>query len=288
VRLFLLLLGVAAAAVADEGAEMGRRVQALLRTHQSEVFGCVTADVEGEVLLRVFVGDDGKPGRVEVLKDQTGNPALGKCLVAAVRGWDLSSLKADPGDQLVFPLAFHPNQNGDAKPKAAIDKVAACGDEEQAFYVLKAGRFNKKPVHAGDVVWAPAHAACRFDKAEVLRVRWLGPPAAGDAAVIAPPKPYVIKGGSVRIYLEGKSFALDVLSLDAGAAVPPHQHEGSDELIYVLSGKSTATLGGEKQYTKAGEELRMPAGVEHSVTVDDKLTAVQVYAPAGPEQRFKK
>ena len=33
--------------------------------------------------------------------------------------------------------------------------------------------------------------------------------------------------------------------------------------------------------------LRIPAGVTHSIAVVDKITALQVYAPGGPEQRFK-
>jgi quercetin dioxygenase-like cupin family protein len=168
-----------------------------------------------------------------------------------------------------------------------VDKQTACGPNETGFYVLKAGRFNGKPVNAGDVIWTPADAACRFDRAEVLRVRWLGTPIAGETTILTPPAPYNIKGGNVRIFLDGKSLAIDLLTIDAGVTVPPHKHDGSDEVIYMISGKCDATYGGNQRKLTAGDTLHMLAGTEHTVTVGEKLIAVQVYAPAGPEQRFK-
>jgi quercetin dioxygenase-like cupin family protein len=282
------LLGVAFAEPDDA---IGRRLQELLHAHQADVFGCVAAqtkEVEGELLVRLFIGEDGKSARVDILKDQTSHPPLGKCIAAAVRSWDLAPLKAEPGDQLVFPLAFRPG----AGSAMAIDKIAACvPGEEQAFYVLKAGTFNGKPVREGDVAWAPAGAACRFDKAEVLRFRRQGPAAGGAPAVISAPAALPIAGGkgAVRLFLDGKGagFAFDILTLDAGAAVPPHKHEGSEEVIYMLSGRTTATVGGSVRKVGPGEILRMRPGEEHAVTVDEKLVAVQIYVPGGPEQRFK-
>jgi hypothetical protein len=101
---------------ADEGDQaMLRRVQDLLRAHQADIFGCVQKEPtppEGELLVRVFVGEAGRAERPEVLKDQTHSKTLGRCLTARISGWDLSSLKAEVGDQIVFPLAFRPG----AKP----------------------------------------------------------------------------------------------------------------------------------------------------------------------------
>jgi mannose-6-phosphate isomerase-like protein (cupin superfamily) len=46
-------------------------------------------------------------------------------------------------------------------------------------------------------------------------------------------------------------------------------------------------VAGQQFPIGAGDAFRIPAGAEHSFTVEDKLTAVQIYAPGGPEQRFK-
>jgi quercetin dioxygenase-like cupin family protein len=96
--------------------------------------------------------------------------------------------------------------------------------------------------------------------------------------------------GAAQLFLDntGASFAVDRLSVDKGGSVPPHKHETSDELIYVLDGKGTTTIGGKTLAIAAGDSIRIPAGVEHSLVVTEKWNAVQVYAPAGPEQRFKK
>ena len=74
-----------------------------------------------------------------------------------------------------------------------------------------------------------------------------------------------------------------------GAELPPHRHDASEELIYVISGRGTMTLGGYRLPVEAGTAFRIPAGIEHSFKVngDQPVEVVQVYSPAGPEQRFK-
>jgi quercetin dioxygenase-like cupin family protein len=271
-------------ALADEGEEMGRRVQELLHAHQADVFACVQSsgrDPNGEILVRVFAGESAQPARVDLLKDQSGGGPLGGCVVDKIRNWDLSSLRAAPGDQLVFPLAFKP------EGKALVDKVEtpAAGDEEQAFYHLA----------TGEVTWFPPRAKVALKaRGPFLRVRWMGGPHAVPdkpfSAVNVKSWPIAGGKGAVQLLLDntGASFAVDHLLVDKGASVPPHKHDGSDELIYVLDGKGTTTIGGKAIPVAAGDSLRIPAGVEHSLVVTEKLNAVQVYAPGGPEQRFKK
>jgi mannose-6-phosphate isomerase-like protein (cupin superfamily) len=50
------------------------------------------------------------------------------------------------------------------------------------------------------------------------------------------------------------------------------------------------TLGDKRMTVTAVQAIRSPKGTKHSFTQtgDKPLRAVQVYAPAGPEQRFKK
>jgi quercetin dioxygenase-like cupin family protein len=74
-----------------------------------------------------------------------------------------------------------------------------------------------------------------------------------------------------------------------GAELPPHRHDDSEELIYVISGRGTMMLGGYRLPVEPGTAFRIPAGIEHSFKVDgdQPVEVVQVYTPAGPEQRFK-
>ncbi len=74
-----------------------------------------------------------------------------------------------------------------------------------------------------------------------------------------------------------------------GARSPVHQHPESEELVYVLSGSGTMTLGDATLAVEVGMALRIPAGAPHSFTVgcEEPMEIVQVYSPGGPEQRFR-
>jgi quercetin dioxygenase-like cupin family protein len=76
------------------------------------------------------------------------------------------------------------------------------------------------------------------------------------------------------------------LSFQDGAQVPPHVHDASAELLYVLEGRVEMVVAGEAVVAQKGDAIRIPAGVEHSARVVGGLEAVQVYVGPGPEQRF--
>lgn len=94
--------------------------------------------------------------------------------------------------------------------------------------------------------------------------------------------------GRVR-FLHQSAFAYaGELQLNPKAAVASHRHELSDELIYVLEGSGTVTLGAEKRTLTAGQALRIPKGTPHAFDNGPKLLrAIQFYLPAGPEERFR-
>jgi quercetin dioxygenase-like cupin family protein len=223
----LLALAPRARAEGGDDEAMGRRVQALLHAHQGQIFACVQREAvpaEGEMLVRVFVGERGQVGRAEVLKDDAQRPQLAECLMTKVRTWDLSPLAAAVGDQVVFPLAFRP---------------------ERVRYHLAASGARPLPLPGGQ----------------------------GTAALLLDGTPAEV--------------ALDRISIKRGAIIPPHRHDGSDEILYVIGGRGKTTIAGEGFTVAAGDTFYIPKGVEHSLTVDADLEAVQVYAPRGPEQRFK-
>jgi len=88
-----------------------------------------------------------------------------------------------------------------------------------------------------------------------------------------------------------KQVALSRLTLDPGAEVPEHSHE-TGEWLYILSGSAQMTLQGQALTVKAGDAVCLHKGKKHSANVPpdakEPLVAVQVYSPAGAEQRFTK
>ncbi len=104
-------------------------------------------------------------------------------------------------------------------------------------------------------------------------------------------------GVQIMLDTEGhgaENAALSVLDGSPTVSVPSHTHDGSAEILIVDEGHGTLTLrmpdGGDREIpVAAGARLYIPAGVPHAFTSDgtSRLHAVQFYAPAGPEQRFR-
>jgi quercetin dioxygenase-like cupin family protein len=340
IALAFLLAGVPALA-ADEDAAMGKRVQDVLHAHQQDVYGCVqgaTTKVEGERLVRVLLGEDGKAAKADVLKDQSGGGPVGACLTAKIKTWDLASLKAAAGDQVVFPLVFKPEKLAKGKkrvlipmavqesagpqrfvideetvgeaPLATIEMLTLAGnqtsppksradaDEEMALYVLDGGfKLGTETVKAGDVVWIGAHtdrpSLAPLDKKplKLVEIRAHGTGTGQKIVHAADVKSYPIAGGkgTARLLLDGtgSKIAVDELEAEADVVIPTHKHASEDEELFMLAGKSVTTVGKETFETAPGDALRIAANAPHSVKVVEPIKSIQVYAPAGPEQRFK-
>lgn len=99
---------------------------------------------------------------------------------------------------------------------------------------------------------------------------------------------------SVQIMLDteghgAENAALSVLEGSPTVSVPTHTHDGSAEILLVDEGHGTLVLGEREIEVRAGARLYIPEGVPHSYTSDgtSRLRAIQLYAPAGPEQRFR-
>jgi quercetin dioxygenase-like cupin family protein len=299
-----LLLAGAAFAQEENDPAMLRRVQDLLHAHQGDVYACVqkeTQPARGELLIRVFVGEKGqKVARAEVLKNGTGSTTLGRCIDDHIRQWDVSSLKAEEGDQLVFPLAFRPDSKPAVRMEARpVERAMRISDETLVFVLKGTLKLGTEILKADDAAWIGAPATIDRVGGEPAAVVTIsvdpstggtlgGHPMIAHGSMI---RPLTIVGGrgTATLYLDGagEPIALQKLTTQAGTKIPPHTHDSSDELIYVISGKGMTQIDGKAVFTTAGTTLRIPAGVEHSLSVDEPLVAVQVYAPAGPEQRFK-
>ena len=81
-----------------------------------------------------------------------------------------------------------------------------------------------------------------------------------------------------------------LLEAEAGAEVARHSHAGSEEVLYVLSGDGgELTVGSDKIRFGPEQAIYLPEDQPHAVKFhgDSKTVMLQIYAPAGPEQRFK-
>ncbi|MSP63851.1 MAG: cupin domain-containing protein [Myxococcales bacterium] len=123
---------------------------------------------------------------------------------------------------------------------------------------------------------------------------------ARDATFIAAPQ--IVKAAARKAYpiLGGKGTAtllmdqaeipqasLQRLEADTGATIPQHLHETSDEILFILAGRGELTVAGKIYPVAAGDAIRIPNATLHALVVLEKISAVQCYAPGGPEQRFK-
>ena len=112
---------------------------------------------------------------------------------------------------------------------------------------------------------------------------------------VRPGKTRKLKRGMLKVTpLVGRPGAgtgstyVGLLEAAADFKVTPHHHDGSDEQIFVLSGVGRTTLHDRQALMVAGTAANLPAQVGHSMEVLKAMKVVQIYAPAGPEERFFK
>ncbi|HEY1554902.1 MAG TPA: cupin domain-containing protein [Kofleriaceae bacterium] len=98
--------------------------------------------------------------------------------------------------------------------------------------------------------------------------------------------------GPATIYLDpsivkGAPLSASILQLPAGANVPEHVHAHETELLYVLSGAGLLTIAGNRLPITATSVVQIPPNTKHAFAVTEAVRALQIYTPAGPEQRFE-
>lgn len=94
-----------------------------------------------------------------------------------------------------------------------------------------------------------------------------------------------------RIAWDGKeqAAALDLLVFAPDAAVGEHTHPGAWECLLPLRVAGDVVIEGTPQAVRPGEATCIPPDVKHAwrPAGTEPLIAIQVYAPAGAEQRFR-
>ena len=90
-----------------------------------------------------------------------------------------------------------------------------------------------------------------------------------------------------------KVMVTGVVNLFPGEGHQRHNHEGCEEVLYVLKGTGVQSLeldtGKVEKEIEAGELIRIPAGVYHSTINNgkDPLEILAIYHYSGPEIAMK-
>jgi quercetin dioxygenase-like cupin family protein len=89
------------------------------------------------------------------------------------------------------------------------------------------------------------------------------------------------KGGekelSAQIFDDGKCKIMHAI-LIPGASIGLHTHEGSAEVIFILSGNGTLLDDGETKTIRAGQAAYCPEGHNHSLINTDETQDLEFYA----------
>jgi oxalate decarboxylase/phosphoglucose isomerase-like protein (cupin superfamily) len=85
-------------------------------------------------------------------------------------------------------------------------------------------------------------------------------------------------------------FSFGVVELAAGKGHARHNHPGSEEIIYVVSGEGEQMVDDQPPVkVGAGASIYIPADVYHSTlnTGSESMKLIVVYSPAGPERLLR-
>jgi quercetin dioxygenase-like cupin family protein len=107
---------------------------------------------------------------------------------------------------------------------------------------------------------------------------------------------HTVAGGKIKAHVlfdaastGGVAASASVVEFSPGTEIARHSHDGSAEILYILSGSGNVLIGSEKIDFAADQVIHIPEGQPHAArfTGAEKTTALQIFAPAGPEQKYK-
>lgn len=83
--------------------------------------------------------------------------------------------------------------------------------------------------------------------------------------------------------IQVKSFAMGLVTLDAGGGQVPWHNQEQEEVYFIIEGTAEMCLGEERQTLQAGQAVSIPPGVFHQITNigDWPMKMIYVYGPAG-------
>jgi mannose-6-phosphate isomerase-like protein (cupin superfamily) len=187
--------------------------------------------------------------------------------------------KLDPGMAIFIPAAMpHAIENMGRQSSATMLELFVPPGPERVYRDPKdeAGRAAFEVLHDPNVA-APAGA--HFVVATPAQAEAL--PVFGGKGKIHPLLDAARTGSH--------GFYLGTLEADPGAEIPRNTHAGAAEILFVVAGAGELTVGSEKLPFEADEALYVPESQPHAARFSgtDKALLVQIFAPAGPEDRYR-
>lgn len=225
-------------------------------------------------------------------ENNTGNAAA-SMLELAIDGGGTTGMRTAERAELWFFL-------GPATAKGPGGKSIELAPNDMMFVPARGGREistkpGASPMHAVIVMvpGGPEGAARAGALPTPALTAWDKPPPGPIALPATKTTRITLPNGGVRIQAEpstikASTLAASVLELSAGASVPEHVHAAETELLYVLAGSGTMTVSGVALSVTPTSVIQIPPNTKHAFTATADVRALQIYTPAGPEQRFKK
>jgi mannose-6-phosphate isomerase-like protein (cupin superfamily) len=89
--------------------------------------------------------------------------------------------------------------------------------------------------------------------------------------------------------VEPDHFVMGYVTIYPGGEVPGHAH-GQEEVYFIISGRGTIELGGERTPVEAGSYVAIPPMQEHALrnTAKEDLVMLFCYAPKGIVDHWQK
>jgi quercetin dioxygenase-like cupin family protein len=69
------------------------------------------------------------------------------------------------------------------------------------------------------------------------------------------------------------------VTYEPGTTVRRHSHEATEQVMWIVDGSMTMTVGGEERVLAAGDVVVVNRGVEHELFSDGGVTFVEALAP---------
>ena len=187
----------------------------------------------------------------------------------------------------------------DVGPGGTSASIRAC--EELMVAVVKGSlTAGGEQLGAGDVLVAQGAGDVPLRGAGRVVVATVQPPVC-DANGVAPMRRVVRAamapeltwaGGAMHAHLDvEKDLSPNAYlgRLSGTAPVVEHAHADSWEIVCAIEAAGTFTQDGKEQRLSPGQVVAIPPGAKHAWKPDPgkSLVAIQIYAPPGPEQRFR-